>query len=286
MNRILLSFSCLLSVNAVIQAQSEFCGDGTLWDDASQTCVIDSTQFSCLTQPIDNSCYFDVSGNGVVGPEDLLSFLASFASTCEANLPPWACGDPLEYQGYDYETVQIGEQCWFAENLRTELYSNGDSILNFTEAQAQGLPLDSNGVIRFNSIDEYGQNYTWTAVSSPLGLCPDSWHVPTDEEWGMLELSLGMDSAEVIQSGWRGATEGVELKSIDGWVESGNGVNSHGFNGFPGGNGGSMNVGFYGYWWTATDQFARELGFNQDGILRGYHEAYQTFSVRCIKDTE
>ena len=23
---------------------------------------------------------------------------------------------PLEYQGYDYETVQIGEQCWFAEN--------------------------------------------------------------------------------------------------------------------------------------------------------------------------
>ena len=30
----------------------------------------------------------------------------------------WQCGDLLEYQGYDYETVQIGEQCWFAENLQ------------------------------------------------------------------------------------------------------------------------------------------------------------------------
>ena len=24
--------------------------------------------------------------------------------------------------------MQIGDQCWFAENLRTELYQNGDSI--------------------------------------------------------------------------------------------------------------------------------------------------------------
>ena len=40
----------------------------------------------------------------------------------------WSCGDLLEYQGYDYETVQIGEQCWFAENLRAENYQNGDVI--------------------------------------------------------------------------------------------------------------------------------------------------------------
>ena len=34
----------------------------------------------------------------------------------------------MNYHGYDYATVQIGEQCWFAENLRTEFYQNGDSI--------------------------------------------------------------------------------------------------------------------------------------------------------------
>ena len=40
----------------------------------------------------------------------------------------WTCGCPLAYQGYDYETVQIGEQCWFSENLRTEYYRTGDFI--------------------------------------------------------------------------------------------------------------------------------------------------------------
>ena len=39
-----------------------------------------------------------------------------------------SCGEPVRYQGYDYATVLIGEQCWFAENLRNESYNNGDAI--------------------------------------------------------------------------------------------------------------------------------------------------------------
>ena len=38
----------------------------------------------------------------------------------------WTCGCPMPYQGYAYETVQIGDQCWFAEYLPTEFYQNGD----------------------------------------------------------------------------------------------------------------------------------------------------------------
>ena len=43
-------------------------------------------------------------------------------------VPLYSCGDPVSYQGYDYATVLIGEQCWFAENLRSENYENGDAI--------------------------------------------------------------------------------------------------------------------------------------------------------------
>ena len=50
---------------------------------------------------------------------------------------PWACGDPFEYQGYDYETVQIGEQCWFAENLRSESYQNGDVLPSAQSGQTR-----------------------------------------------------------------------------------------------------------------------------------------------------
>ena len=35
----------------------------------------------------------------------------------------------VSYQGYDYETVAVGDQCWFAENLRVTEYQNGDAIL-------------------------------------------------------------------------------------------------------------------------------------------------------------
>jgi len=70
----------------------ERCGPGTVWDESIQLCV--------GANPSDSD--FD----GCVGMTDLLDLLSVFG-TC--NETPWSCGDPLEYQGYDYETVQIGE---------------------------------------------------------------------------------------------------------------------------------------------------------------------------------
>ena len=71
----------------------------------------------------------DSDFDGCVGMTDLLNLLSSFGTCVEVDsdeefdngVEEWACGDPLEYQGYDYETVQIGEQCWFAENLRSQV---------------------------------------------------------------------------------------------------------------------------------------------------------------------
>ena len=40
------------------------------------------------------------------------------------------CGgvSTVTYDGYTYDLVAIGDQCWFAENLRNEHYANGDAI--------------------------------------------------------------------------------------------------------------------------------------------------------------
>ena len=70
----------------------------------------------------------DINLDGCVQLNDLLDLLSAYGD-CGAEESAWQCGDPLEYQGYDYATVQIGEQCWFAENLRAENYRNGDEIL-------------------------------------------------------------------------------------------------------------------------------------------------------------
>ena len=69
----------------------------------------------------------DINLDGCVQLNDLLDLLSAYGD-CGAEESTWQCGEPLEYQGYDYETVQIGEQCWFAENLRSENYENGDAI--------------------------------------------------------------------------------------------------------------------------------------------------------------
>ena len=76
-------------------AISSLCGEGTVWDNESQTCVV--------ANPSDSN--FD----GCVQLNDLLDLLSAYG-TCG-----WQCGDPVSYEGYDYATVQIGEQCWFAE---------------------------------------------------------------------------------------------------------------------------------------------------------------------------
>ena len=81
-----------------------------------------------------NPCYFNLDNSSSVGAEDLLSFLGVYGQTADcagyadAANAPWSCGDPVSYQGYDYATVLIGDQCWFAENLRNESYRNGDAI--------------------------------------------------------------------------------------------------------------------------------------------------------------
>ena len=43
---------------------------------------------------------------------------------------PLECGgvSTVTYDGYTYDLVAIGDQCWFAENLRSEHYANGDAI--------------------------------------------------------------------------------------------------------------------------------------------------------------
>ena len=43
-------------------------------------------------------------------------------------LAQFECGNPYNYHGRTYETVLIGNQCWFGENLRTTQYYNGDAI--------------------------------------------------------------------------------------------------------------------------------------------------------------
>ena len=57
----------------------------------------------------------DHNQDGVIGVPDLMNLLSLSGQPLE--VAEWTCGDPFNYHGYDYSTVLIGEQCWFADTF-------------------------------------------------------------------------------------------------------------------------------------------------------------------------
>ena len=200
------------------------------------------------------------------------------------------CYVGVTYQGYDYATVLIGEQCWFAENLRNENYKNGDAIptdLSYSEWQStdSGATADyiQAGYSSESIVTNFGHLYNWHAVNDARGLCPSGWHVPTDGEWTILTDHLGGESVA-----------GGQMKANYGWFNGGNGTNSSGFSGLPGGTktaDGPWNyVGMTGYWWCSSpngsNAWLRSLSFHNEDVWRTNLNQRFGFSVRCVRDAE
>ena len=276
----------------------ETCGLGTVWDEETQTCIVANPA--------------DINFDGCVQLNDLLDLLSAYG-LCQTAEAAWSCGDPLEYQGYDYATVQIGEQCWFAENLRSENYENGDAIpSNLSESEWKNTTSGAVAMYGENSdcgdyspdidacdpaqsLNEYARQYNWYAVDDARGLCPSGWQVPTDGEWMTMEMALGMSETEANSWGWRGTDQGTQMKTDHGWYNAGNGTNSSGFSGLPGGIrlyfGFFDNAGLAGYWWTSSPygnfSMLRHLSYYDfEEVSRDAFDRRNGFSVRCILDAE
>lgn len=107
-------------------------------------------------------------------------------------------GTVQDIDGNEYKTITIGTQTWMAENLRVTHYRNGDPIPNVTGAkdsslwgqQTQGAWCSYENTRDVDEIVTYGLLYNWYTCVDERGLCPDGWHVPTDEEWTILVTYL------------------------------------------------------------------------------------------------
>jgi uncharacterized protein (TIGR02145 family) len=129
------------------------------------------------------------------------------------------------------------------------------------------------------------------------GICPSGWHIPSDGEWMELEMSLGMSESEASSDDWRGTDEGFQMKSTSGWDEGGNGSNSGGFKGLPGGLmwfGGFTYPGVFlmkgdvGNWWSSSESGAyswyRQMLDSYDNVYRNNGSLRNGKSVRCVRD--
>lgn len=279
-----------LELEAILADLDEgvYCGEGTTWDAELGECIAY------------NPCPKDLNGDGVIGVEDLLQLLNAFGTECpdpnEPETAEWTCGEPVNYHSYDYATVQIGEQCWFAENLRTELYKNGLPIPGGLDNEQWSTTLvgaQSIGPIESNPLT-HGRLYNGYALLSSNGICPNGWAVPADEDWITLEMHIGMAYGDLYDYGWRGnQIIGYDLKASANDNPQWNGTNLYGFSATAGGyrdSNGETGIGGYGYWWSssevANNMVWRGLYSASGNIGRNEQEKHFGYAVRCLEDAE
>lgn len=195
-----------------------------------------------------------------------------------------------------YKTVVIGTQVWMAENLKTTQYNTSNPV-SYVSGNAAWAALSTPAYCWYNDVaankDIYGALYNWYAASA-ANLCPSGWHVPTDGDFNTMELSIGVLSGEIDVWGWRGTTEGAEMKNTTGWASNGNGSNTSGFTALPGGyrqygSGGSYGVGELTYFWTATQSTSTEGWFRhltsaESRVNKAATSKVAGKYIRCVKN--
>lgn len=224
----------------------------------------------------------------------------------------WDNSSITDMDGNAYATIQIGEQVWMAENLKSETYSDGTPIPR-VEDEGEWLALGSdakaycyyeNSALAFET---FGALYSWPAAmngqessqevpSGVQGICPAGWHLPSDDEWKNLSMELGLSNIYANEYGWHGWDEGGMMKQTGTllWAEPNlMATNESGFSAIPAGfrnsdglfrSGGS----FTGFWSSTAgktqDARMRGLHATRGEILRDDYPVTHGFSVRCLKD--
>jgi uncharacterized protein (TIGR02145 family) len=207
------------------------------------------------------------------------------------------------YEGQVYNTIQIFSQCWLKENL------NAGSMINGTQDQTNNSIIEKYCYNNAqDSCTKYGGLYQWdemmqySALQGVQGICPQGWHLPTDEEWKVLEgaadsyYGIG-DEVWDINLDYRGYDAGTNLRTTSGWHGGGNGNDMFGFSGLPGGDRDYRassyfdDIDWFGGWRSSTKDeyngaFDRGIYCEDSKVVRFSYVGNNIcgVSVRCLRD--
>ena len=222
-------------------------------------------------------------------------------------------GNITDIEGNTYQTITVGSQEWMAENLKVTRYRNGDAIP--TGLSQSEWDNTTNGAYTIYDNNEsmgeaYGLLYNWYAATSNKGLCPEGWHVPSDDEWTQFTDYLIASNSQATEENL-----GIMLKScrkvnssLGGncntsihprWSSGGthDGTDNFGFAALPGG--GLLGGGYYdglgdvAVWWTSSEMtegssddvaWFRELAQYYELVYRNWEWKTDGFSIRCVRN--
>lgn len=195
------------------------------------------------------------------------------------------CGEIITYNGKTYNTVKIGVQCWFRENLNVGTRINGNQNQTNNNVIEKHCYNDEDINCEF-----YGGLYQWDEMmkfaNDPQGICPNGWHVPSKEDFSSLSTYLGGDSisgGKIKESGpnnW--ASPNVGATNSSGFTALGTG--KHSTEGFDG-------IMLFAYLWSSTPDNSNSnyswsitpYSAGKD-LYVGFGNKNNSFSIRCVKN--
>ncbi len=207
----------------------------------------------------------------------------------------WSCGEELidVRDGQTYNTIQIGAQCWMAENINV-----GALVQNTVEMTDNGLiekycigDLSSNCEI-YGGLYQWNELMQYTTLPGAKGICPPTggWHLPSKDEWLTLINYLG---GENIAGGKLKTTGTIEAGSGLWYAPNTSATNESGFSAVPGGRlvfgskGYFSDQGYNGRFWSSTPSgtYAWFLQMDYNSSSTSFFDAWDLhgFSARCIK---
>ncbi len=177
-----------------------------------------------------------------------------FVDTIEVTQPPYpVC---IDAEDNNYKTAIIGEQVWMLENLRATKTTSGSEI----------------DALAYNNSDSISESkgllYTWSAAMNDSvnekaqGVCPNGWHIPSDEEWTEL--------TDYIK------TEGVEISSI--FEPQYAGFYNNDFHNLD------VSVSYWSSTKARSNVWKRYFHKELSTVFKYHENKENAISVRCVKD--
>lgn len=290
------------------------------------TVAPDDASYPAVSWSSSNTTVATVSNSGLVtlkkaGDATITATADGKSATCKVFMVE--TGTVKDCQNNTYKTVKIGDQWWMAENLKcikydTQSGKSGTVLGAWTinvldDTWNSSYYTDATLVANWRST-EYAENlsaaqrsklgcaYSWSAATGltfsyvnksytkQQGICPNGWHLPTKEEWGTLETTIG-DDARLINS-------------TSGWYrKQDNGTDDYGFTALPAhyslganGNGEKGKVQYPGnsarfqtattskyglYWAEINSKYQSE---SPHIYFDDVHANYDAAFVRCVKN--
>ena len=188
--------------------------------------------------------------------------------------------------GRVYKTVQIGNQRWFAENLRFNI--KGSFCYDKKDYNCDTYGRLYNWAMAMRLVDYYNSVSIEKLKKRVHDVCPDGWHVPANKDWKRLKYFVGkMGKSDGV---------GISLKSSEMWEKELRipaGSDEFGFNAIPAGMyhyyNGFMDLRSSTQFWSSTEYDAGgayfwNLMYDSRTLEQVYESKDIAVSIRCIED--